>query len=667
MTITTDTSDRLLTEVERQQKYLAKLPSDFEFPLFNAAQALESQRRSGYRNTAAAAREIVDNAMEAGATRIDICVARPAQTKQNQRKEAVSAVAFIDNGSGMLPKMAQYALSWGSGTHFDDPAFIGKFGFGLPNASINQTRQVEVYTRTQADDPVMMAKLDVREVRQHGLQTIGDPVEAQLPDFVQAYLDKQGLPFEHGTVVVWVEPDRLTYRIASTLREHLLDDFGVTYRYLLDRAAIFIDGKKVEAVDPLFLTPGARYYVAPDKGGALMSAEWNIPVKYALDPETGQMALTKVTDDEQIDPNDPNLEAVGAIYARVARFPYDFAKEKKDETDPDANRRFEVRKTRRGMSFVRAGREIETVDAFPKSVRDLNRGLGDWPLLQSYAYHWGIEVRFDPALDEVFGITNDKQTVRPIEDLWRLFASKDVGIDAQLSREQSYQRKMRKEESDKRKAADAQPADAPTPAEAAAAKADTVAGQRPRVAERDKAEVRRGLDEEAKRRSKVNKTSIDAARKALEDEAKKRPYVIDFYDEARGPFYKPDWRNAGQVAVLINRQHAFFQTFYGPLLKLPHAAQAKQALDVLLITLARGELTLDDDQAVMWFEAQRERNWSNFLSDAYRSLQQSMAPVDEETAENDAEGDAMGDLDGDAGNIARDDAEEEDGDLREAA
>ena len=136
----------LLTEVERQAKYLAKLPPDYTFPLFNAAQALESQRRSGYRNTAAAARELVDNAIEAGATSIHICFGRPKQLKAHQRAESITAVAVIDNGSGMIPKMAQYALSWGSGTHFDDPGFIGKFGFGLPNASINQTRLVEVYT-----------------------------------------------------------------------------------------------------------------------------------------------------------------------------------------------------------------------------------------------------------------------------------------------------------------------------------------------------------------------------------------------------------------------------------------------------------------------------------------------------------------------------------------
>ena len=60
-------ADRLLTELERQEKYLARLPKGFKFPLFNSKQAMESQRRNGYRNTAAAAREIVDNAIEAGA------------------------------------------------------------------------------------------------------------------------------------------------------------------------------------------------------------------------------------------------------------------------------------------------------------------------------------------------------------------------------------------------------------------------------------------------------------------------------------------------------------------------------------------------------------------------------------------------------------------------
>ena len=59
-------------ELERQEKYLAELPPDFTFPLFNTKRALDSQRQNGYRNTAVAAREIVDNALEAKATKVHV-------------------------------------------------------------------------------------------------------------------------------------------------------------------------------------------------------------------------------------------------------------------------------------------------------------------------------------------------------------------------------------------------------------------------------------------------------------------------------------------------------------------------------------------------------------------------------------------------------------------
>lgn len=635
MTIDPNANDRLLTEVERQAKYLAKLPDDFAFPLFNAAQALESQRRSGYRNTAAAAREIVDNAIEAKATRVDICFERPNALKAHQRSNSIHAMAFIDNGSGMLPKMARYALSWGSGTHFDDPAFIGKFGFGLPNASINQTRLVEVYTKTADAKVITKAVLDARRVKTHGLHTIEDTVEAKLPDFVQAYLDKMGRPFDHGTVVVWIDPDRLSYKTPELMKEHLLDDFGVTYRYLLDKVELYVDKTKIAAVDPLFLSPHARYFLDEGKGGAEKSADYHIAVKYARDEETGALTLSSVDDLAQIDRDDPGLEAAGAIYVRVARFPYGFAEAvtKGQKVTTDAHRRFEIRKTRRGMSFVRAGREIETVDVFPKSIKDQAKGLGHWPLLQSYAYHWGVEIKFDPDLDEVFGITNDKQTVRPIEDLWRLLAS--LEIDRQLGREQAHQRKIRLKAKVEQDQSSAQMSDEPSPAESAAAAADQMTGQKPRVPERAMAEVRQAFEEQAKKQAKVNQTSIDAAKKALEEVAKRRPYIVDFYDEARGPFYRPERRNGSQVVVCINRQHSFFQTLYNPLLSLTGGAQAKQALDVLLIALARSELAVENEETAHWYETQRERAWSEFLADAYRSLQDKMTPADEESAERD--------------------------------
>lgn len=637
MTIDPNTEDRLLTEIERQQKYLAKLPDDFSYPLFNAAQALESQRRSGYRNTASAAREIVDNAIEAQAKRIDICFARPKVLKKHQQAETIEAIAFIDNGSGMLPKMAQYALSWGAGTHFDDPGFIGKFGFGLPNASINQTKVVEVYTKTADANRISKAVLDARAVKDHGLQRIGDPVDAELPEFVQTYLDRNGLKFEHGTVVVWHEPDRLTYRKPGPMKEHLLDDFGVTYRYLLGDIELIIEGTKVVPVDPLFLLPQGRYYLPEDKNGAILSQDYHIPVKYAHDPDSGQLMLSKVDELSELSDPDSDIVAAGAIVVRISRFPYGFAEAapKGQKPTTDAHRRFEIRKSRRGMTFVRAGREIETVDVFPKSVKDQAMGLGNWPLLQSYAYHWGAEIQFDPNLDEVFGITNDKQTVRPSGELWKLLHS--LEIDKQFGREQSFQRKMRAEEEEKRKRAKAEKSNEPTAAETAAAAADAMSGKKPRVAERSKGEVREKFEAEVAQRSKVDEVSIETARKALEEEAKRRPYVIDFYDEPRGPFYKPEWRAGMQVGVVINRQHSFFQALYSPLMGLSDGAKAKQALDVLLIALSRAELAVEHEDTANWYVVQRERAWSEFLADAYKWLNERMTPSDEEAQESNGE------------------------------
>ena len=108
-------------ELERvRSDYLSEIPDDFEYPLFNGAQAIESQRRSGYRNTQRAAREVVDNAYEAGAKNVWIAMRRVSESERTkgQPKNTVDSIAFIDDGPGMehVPgpganSMLRYALS----------------------------------------------------------------------------------------------------------------------------------------------------------------------------------------------------------------------------------------------------------------------------------------------------------------------------------------------------------------------------------------------------------------------------------------------------------------------------------------------------------------------------------------------------------------------------
>ncbi len=44
-------------------------------------------------------------------------------------------------------------------------------------------------------------------------QTVPPPMEEDLPDFVKRHHKDKKKKFEHSTVVVWRNPDRLTYKM----------------------------------------------------------------------------------------------------------------------------------------------------------------------------------------------------------------------------------------------------------------------------------------------------------------------------------------------------------------------------------------------------------------------------------------------------------------------
>lgn len=631
------------SEIKRQQKYLDRLPDNYQFPLFNTKQALQSQRQNGYKNTAAAAREIVDNALEAGAKHVDVVLRRPDQRhlKKHDRKNAVSAVAFVDDGSGMLPLMARYALSWGGGTHFDDHDFIGKFGFGLPNASINQTTKVAVYTRTDPSEPITVVEFDLDAFDEHGLQSIPEPTEGELPDFVSDALKRQNRTFESGTVVVWDKPDRLTYRMAPDLKSLLIDDFGSTYRNHLKYFTLTVDGTEVEAVDPLFTSPGMKYFVPEDEGGATVTFEKSLPLRYFIDEETGGRHLSKPEKDDDLDVEGEKTIATGVAHIRVVRLPVGFAesKAKKKKGLTDANRRFEIRKSRRGMCFVRAGREIETLDAFPRSAKDQASGLGTWPLLQGYAYHWGIEVSFEPSLDDVFGITNDKQTVKPLEDVWRILSQE--GVDDALMRENNWQSKARrKKQTEKAMEADKARDSKPTTGELAAAAANVVSGRPPAVPDTKQETVDEVTKIEVARRAKETQKQASEIEEAMKEERRRRPYRVAFAEDPNGPFYTPEYGHNGQVVAKINTTHPFYTHVYSQLVQNFGGERARDTIDLLVLMLSQSELEAEE-MLELFYSAQRIDKWSPFLRNALTILENGIADTEDpdENLESDGEHD----------------------------
>jgi hypothetical protein len=616
----TSIPERVLTELQRQDEYIRELPESFEFPLFSGRQAVESQRKSGYKTTAHAAREIVDNAIEAGARNIWITLERvsPNTREKYERRDAVAAIAFIDDGPGMRPKMARFALSWGGGTHTREPDFIAKFGFGLPNSSINQTRRVEVYTKTVEDSGWIRAVLDINEVPPYGLMQIGEPVAAQLPRFVSDFMDRKGVTLKSGTVVVWQKPDRLTYAQTTVLKQHLKHDFGVVYRYLLDRVHVHIEDDVVKKVDPLFLSPDGLFYLPPGEGGAVCQFERSLAVKYWRDETTGTPHLERIESAVDIESarKDPSV-TVGTIQVRIGRFPYGFVRGEAKHKGTDPYKRFEIRKGRRGMSFVRAGREIETVDVFPTSASDEASGLGSWPILQSYAYHWGIEIRFGPELDEAFGIGNDKQTVRPIEDFWRVMAVAEV--DRAVREEETHQHEIRQRDKAEQAAREAASPDKPNPATEAAAQAEEIVGT-DKLPEERKQEAQEELERAAQTRSQSTGESVEQATKAIEEDARRKRYAIEFFESEGGVFYMPTFGTGLQRVAKINKRHPFFELFYARLAALQDA-RPRQVVDLLLLALAQAELKAEGVKRTT-YEHEREREWSPFLGNALKILEQ---------------------------------------------
>jgi hypothetical protein len=127
------------------------------------------------------------------------------------------------------------------------------------------------------------------------------------------------------------------------------------------------------------------------------------------------------------------------------------------------------------------------------------------------------------------------------------------------------------------------------------------------------------------------------AKAALEAEARRRPYLIDFFDDSAAAFFIPEWTPAGQVLVKVNRAHPFYETLY--LEAVRQSPKVKHAIDVLLLTLGKAEMTIENETTRLWYQEQRESVWSPFLRTSLKNLSQSLAedhggePADEPQGE----------------------------------
>ena len=132
---------------------------------------------------------------------------------------------------------------------------------------MSQGKRFEVYSKTEGGS-WHMAVIDLDDIERGDLTSKeGDIVvpptkAATLPAFVQEYIAKTmpGGKLERGTVLVMDKLDNLTWVTANALQDNLLKHFGVTYHQLRADFEIHVNGTRCEPIDPLFLTPGFRWY-----------------------------------------------------------------------------------------------------------------------------------------------------------------------------------------------------------------------------------------------------------------------------------------------------------------------------------------------------------------------------------------------------------------------
>lgn len=568
---------------ERQQNYVAEIEAQgFDYGLTVAKAFVESIRDLGYRSTGTAVNENVDNAGEAGAENVHVCFGFPDKSRKP------NSIAILDDGIGMVPEMIRAATVWGGSDRHNSRDLYGRYGYGLPSSAVSQGRRFTVYSRVEGY-PLHAVTIDLDDIAAGkmiagGRVQIPAPTEAELPAHVVEYADEHfpGGSASVRTVILWEKLDRVTFRQADKLQNHLLETFGITYRNLLRNVNVVVNGVTTRPVDPLFLTESGRFFDLDDE-----RAEPFEPMSFEVkDQET--------------------REVLGTVRLRFSVMSPTFGRvdKSKDARGKNANERFKILSDHNGLIVLRAGRQINVVSkGLPTSFGNNDRYVK-------------VELDFPPSLDELFGVTTHKQQITLSDRMVKILEEHRVWkvLDRMRVR-------WRELNSDVNSAWDEDPQQEKRPSEVAieeAAKLDPTAPQSEKRANRAEEGLERSIE------GLVDQgVPRDQAEDIVETKAAKRPFRVDTEANPEGPFYRVELRGS-QVVLLINTRHRFYTDVYAA---VPGAegARIRQSLEVLLFVLGNCEVDADEDRE-MFYKSERVE-WSRRLSNALQLLENLMEAV----------------------------------------
>ena len=395
-----------------------------DYSVVSAQLTVQAMRDSGYKDTDHAIAELIDNSVEARARLIEmIVVETPRDPDVPYDRARISEIAVADDGVGMDLTTLRRALRFGDGTRLGRSSRgIGRFGVGLPVASVSQCRRVDIWTWQNGADNALRCHLDLDQINS-GANQIPRPIHDPVPDRWRAVA--RSTSELTGTLVVWSNLDRVRWQGSEKTLDRTAELCGRIYRKFLADPERPVQITLLLAIDDgTGLTPVGKpepclpndplYLRSPSSTPPPFSTEpmfelfnemtWTVPADPGVDADSGEIRVGC----SMARPDAIN-EAKSAIpwprsYARAGDSPWG--------KHADRNK---------GVSVVRAGRELELSQAWTNSYEPEER----W---------WSVEVEFDPVLDDIFGVVNNKQHAHAFVAgagfKWKEAADSDESLEA---------------------------------------------------------------------------------------------------------------------------------------------------------------------------------------------------------------------------------------------
>jgi len=569
--------------LQLQKAYVDRLEKEhFRYGLAVGTAFVRGMRDVGYRNSATAIDDLIDNSFEAGSESVHVVL----HDDGSGRKGNVTQIAVIDDGCGMIPEMIRVAVLWG-GTHRENSRKgIGRFGYGLPSASVSQGQRFEVYSQPEGGE-LHMTAVDLQEI-EHGRFTSSDGEivvpearPAKLPRFVQDYIDEHmDGKWAKGTVVVIDKLDKCTWKAINAFRNHLLEHFGVTYHKLRANFDMYVNGTFVEPIDPLFLTPGYRWFnLDADRATAL--DPMHVDVK---DADSG--------------------EVLGRITVRMSFMPPTFTAvdKSKNAAGKNQNPRFSILKNYNGFIVSRMGRVIDLVTR------------NEWTTFVNYDRSFKIEIDFDATLDEFMTVPTTKQSVTISDKVWN-------ALEGQGLRKAIEQ--MRKECKASRgqidAARDAKP-DGKRASEAAMEQSAIVSTPVP--SERKEKQEEAGRDRLRKKAQSIAAETgkpVEQVEREIEAELAGKCYKVSLRAVPGGTFFEVEQLGATKV-LWLNQASRFFKDVYAGSQSSP---AVRAALEILLFSI--GDRMLEGSEQLKAMYAHEVPEWSKKMEFALAHLADALA------------------------------------------